>query len=88
MNKELLSKINLFARQVDGYQILEVSYVLSIDVFVSIIFLILMFLLLTMDTEKAFDLLNHYFLCAVLKKIGFATNFINWIEAILNQNLF
>lgn len=77
MNKKLLSKINLFARQVDGYQILEVSYVLSIDVFVSVIFLILMFLLVTMDTEKPFDLLNHYFLCAVLKKIGFATNVIN-----------
>ena len=53
------------------------SYVLSIDVFVSVIFLILMFLLVTMDTEKPFDLLNHYFLCAVLKKIGFATNVIN-----------
>ena len=38
-----------------------------------------------MDIEKAFDSLNHSFLLAVLKKIGFGTGFINWIEAILNK---
>ena len=38
-----------------------------------------------MDIEKAFDLLNHSFLLAVLKKFGFGTGFINWIEAILNK---
>ena len=38
-----------------------------------------------MDIEKAFDSLNHTFLLAVLKKFGFGTIFINWIEAILNK---
>ena len=31
-------------------------------------------------------MLNHSFLLAVLKKFGFGTNFINWIEAILNKS--
>ena len=39
----------------------------------------------TMDIEKAFDSLNHSFLLVVLKKFGFGTSFINWIEAILNK---
>ena len=38
-----------------------------------------------MDIEKAFDSLNHSFLLAVLKKFGFGTSFINWIEATLNK---
>ena len=32
--------------------------------------------LVTMDIEKAFDSLDHYFLSPVLKKIGFGKNFI------------
>ena len=44
--------------------------------------------LVTKDFEKAFDSLNHSFLHAVLKKFGFGTSFINWIEAILNKFLF
>ena len=39
-----------------------------------------------MDIEKVFDSLNHSFLLAVLKKSGFGTSFINWIEAILNKS--
>ena len=38
-----------------------------------------------MDIEKAVDSLNHSFLLAVLKKFGFGTSFINWIETILNK---
>ena len=42
--------------------------------------------LVKMGIEKAFDSLNHSFLVAVLKKIGFGTSFIKWIEAILNKS--
>ena len=38
-----------------------------------------------MDIVKAFDSLNQFFLLAVLKKFGFGTSFIDWIEAILNK---
>ena len=38
-----------------------------------------------MDTEEVFDLLNNYFLLAVLTKFVFGTSFINWIEVILNK---
>ena len=55
--------------------ITEVSDVFNIDGF-----------LVTIDIEKAFDSLNHSFLLAVLKKFGFGTSFINWIEAILNKS--
>ena len=48
--------------------IIEVSDVFNIDGF-----------LVMMDIEKVFDSLNHSFLLAVLKKIGFGTSFINWI---------
>ena len=41
--------------------------------------------MLKMDIKKAFDLLDHSFLLAVLKKFGFGTSFINWIETILNK---
>ena len=57
------------------FDITEVSDVFNIDVF-----------LVTMDIEKAFDLLNHSFLLAVLKKFAFGTSFIKWIEAILNKS--
>ena len=56
------------------YDINEVSDVFHTDGF-----------LVTMDIENAFDSLNHYFLLAVLKKTGFGTSFIKWIEAILNK---
>ena len=36
--------------------------------------------------EEAFDSLNHSFLLVVLKKFGFGTSFINWIEAILDKS--
>ena len=41
--------------------------------------------LVTMDTEKAFDSLDHNFLLSVLKKIGFGQNFIYWIKVLLNN---
>ena len=36
-----------------------------------------------MDKEKAFDSLDHSFLISVLKKFGFAENFIDWIKILL-----
>ena len=42
--------------------------------------------LVTMDIEKAIDSLNHSFLPAVLKKCGFGTSFIKWIEVILDKS--
>ena len=41
--------------------------------------------LITLDIEKAFDSLNHSFLMAVLKKIGFGPSFLEWIEAVLKN---
>ena len=41
--------------------------------------------LVTIDIEKAFDLLIHSFLMAVLKKIGFDPSFLEWIEAVLKN---
>ena len=41
--------------------------------------------LVTMDTEKAFDSLDHNFLLSVLKKIGFGQNFIYWVKVLLND---
>ena len=41
--------------------------------------------LVTMDTEKAFDSLDHNFLLSVFKKIGFGQNFIYWIKVLLNN---
>ena len=38
-----------------------------------------------MDIEKAFDSLDHDFLVAVLNKFGFGSNFISWIELLLNS---
>ena len=39
--------------------------------------------LVTMDIEKAFDLLDHAFLISVLKKFGFGNNVVNWIETLI-----
>ena len=55
--------------------IIEVSDVFNIDGF-----------LVTMVIEKAYDSLNHPFLPAVLKKFGFGSSCINWIETILNKS--
>ena len=41
--------------------------------------------LVTIDTEKVFDSLDHKFILAVLKKIGFGKNFLSWIEPLLNN---
>ena len=41
--------------------------------------------LVTIDIEKAFDSLDHKFILAVLKKIGFGKNFVSWVEALLNN---
>ena len=55
--------------------IIEVSDVFNINGF-----------LVTMDIERAFDSLNQSFFLAVLKKFGYGTSVINWIEAILNKS--
>ena len=41
--------------------------------------------LLTIDIEKAFDSVDHYFLLAILEKYGFKKNFLRWIETLLNN---
>ena len=69
---------------VNGRFICEIGRLISDIIEVSDVFNINGFLV-TMDIGKAFDPLNHPFLLAVLKKIGFCTSFINWIEAILNK---
>ena len=42
--------------------------------------------LLTIDIEKAFDSVDHYFLLAILEKYGFKKIFLRWIEALLNNH--
>ena len=39
---------------------------------------------MAMDMVKAFDSLNHRFLIQVWKKMGFGTEFVTWIEILLN----
>ena len=41
--------------------------------------------LVTVDIEKAFDSVNHLFLITILEKIGFGTQFIEWIKLLLNN---
>ena len=41
--------------------------------------------LVTSDIEKAFDSVNYHFLIAIPKKIGFRTEFIEWIKVLLNN---
>ena len=43
--------------------------------------------LVTMNLKKAFDSFDHDFLLCVLKKFGFADNFITWIKILLNDQL-
>ena len=40
---------------------------------------------MTIDSEKAFDSMNHAFLIATLKKYGFGDNFIDRIKILLNN---
>ena len=40
-------------------------------------------LLMTIDIEKAFDSVNHFFLISVLKRYGFGDDFIKWIKTLL-----
>ena len=42
-------------------------------------------ILLTIDIEKAFDSVDHIFLCSSLKKFRFRTEFVQWIKLILNK---
>ena len=56
------------------YDLLEMSEVLNKEGF-----------LVTIDIEKAFDFVNHHFLSAILEKIGFGTEFIEWIKVLLNN---
>ena len=39
---------------------------------------------MTVDIEKAFDSINHYFLIKVLEKYGFKKDFIKWIKILQN----
>ena len=41
--------------------------------------------LVTMDIEKAFDSLEHKFIFALLKNLGFGRNFVSWVEALFNN---
>ena len=41
--------------------------------------------LVTIDIEKAFDSVNHNFLIAILEKIGFETEFTEWIKVLLKD---
>ena len=41
--------------------------------------------LLTIDIEKAFDLVDHLFIFHVLEKFRFGKNFIKWIEILLTN---
>ena len=54
--------------------ILEITDSLQIDV-----------LLMTIDIEKAFDSVNHFFLISVLKQYGFGDEFIKWIKTLLKN---
>ena len=57
------------------FDIIEVSNIFNINGF-----------LVTMDIEKVFHSLNHFFLLAAFKKFGFGTSSIKWIAAILNKS--
>ena len=54
--------------------VLEISNLLALEGF-----------LVTIDVEKAFDSVNHYFLLQILRKLGFGIDFVSWIKAILNN---
>ena len=41
--------------------------------------------LVTMDVEKAIDLLDHSFLISTLEKYGFGKDFILWVKILLRD---
>ena len=41
--------------------------------------------LMILDTEKAFDSVNHLFLITVLEKYGFKQGFIKWIQSLIRN---
>ena len=41
--------------------------------------------LVTMDTEKGFDSIDHNFLISALEKYGFGNNFISWVKILLRN---
>ena len=41
--------------------------------------------LVTVDIEKAFDLIDHYFLLVVLQKYGFGERFLKWIQILIKN---
>ena len=41
--------------------------------------------LITVDTEKGVDSLDHTFVISVLKKFGFGNNFVSWIETLISK---
>ena len=55
--------------------VIEIAKVKKLDVF----------LLVAMDTEKAFDSLDHHFLILTLEKYGFGKNFILWVKILLRD---
>ena len=40
---------------------------------------------MTIDTDKAFDSLDHFFLISTLETFGFGKTFIEWIKIFLNE---
>ena len=42
--------------------------------------------ILTADLEKAFDSIDHTFLMSCLKKYGFGSKFLQWVNILLNKN--
>ena len=41
--------------------------------------------LVTVDIEKAFESVDHLFLVAILEKLSFGIEFIEWIKILLNN---
>ena len=41
--------------------------------------------LVTVDIEKAFESVDHLFLVAILEKLSFGIEFIEWIKMLLNN---
>lgn len=56
-------------KQKDAVEITEIAKITKLEGF-----------LVTMDIQKAFDLLNHNFLIFVLEKHGFGKHFILWVK--------
>ena len=55
--------------------ILEIASTLALEGF-----------LVTVDIEKAFYSVNHYFLLQILQKSGFCIDFVSWIKTILKNH--